>query len=144
MKYIFDLEEIDMIKSYLNGDLVFNSSFYKDSKKNFIRKAKKFVLDATKLYYIQDDLHKEVVANNDYEKQNEIFKELHLPDHSGIKAMYQANKTRYVGLKRENFNNFVSECIFYKRHEPLPRIVPIISEHPWSTVQMDCIDLRNY
>lgn len=76
-----------------------------------------------------------------------IFNQLHLPDHAGMKAMYKKSKELYVGFKRDYLNFYVSNCIICRRNTPLRRIspiIPIVSEHPWQLVQMDCMDLRNY
>jgi Integrase core domain len=100
-----------------------------------------------KLYLKDADLTREIIANDDYVRQQEIFKSLHLPDHTGMKAMYENSKKLYAGFKREKLNLFVSSCIICKRHVPLPRIapiMPIVADYPWQLVQMDCIDMRNY
>lgn len=44
MKYIFYLKEINMIKSYLNDNLMFNGGFNKDSKK-YCWKSEWYILD---------------------------------------------------------------------------------------------------
>jgi len=147
MKYILTLEEISRIKEYLNGNLELTSQYNKHEKYNFIKKVKNFCVVDDKLYLISNDIKKEVIANDDYLKQKEIFKKLHFPDHTGMKAMYENSKHMYAGFKRENLNNFVLQCLTCKKYEPLPRIIPIkpiISKQPWDIVQMDCIDLRNY
>lgn len=98
-------------------------------------------------YRVNENNLRLVVANDDLEAQTTIFEQLHMPDHTGIKAMYHQSKRMYIGFKRENLNEYVKRCIICKRHRPLARvnpITPILAEYPWQLVQIDCIDLRNY
>lgn len=61
--------------------------------------------------------------------------------------MYLNSKLKYVGFKREKINEYVSNCLVCKRHQPMRRVAPIIpirTQYAWERVQLDCVDLRNY
>lgn len=117
-------------------------------RKSFLRKASNMLFFENKLYYkVGEDDYRLVITDDDNETLSRVLNDLHLPDHTGMKAMYEKSKTLYIGFKRERIDRFVSQCIVCNRHRPLKRtspIIPIISDHPWQLVQMDCIDLRNY
>jgi len=148
MKVILRLEEKNKIIQYLcnNGSILIDMSI--KERKSFLRKAKNMLFFENKLYYkVSEDDYRLVVAEDENETLSRILDDLHLPDHTGMKAMYEKSKTLYIGFKREKINSFVSQCLVCNRHRPLRRtspIIPIISDHPWQLVQMDCIDLRNY
>ncbi|KCZ81759.1 hypothetical protein H312_00799, partial [Anncaliia algerae PRA339] len=90
---------------------------------------------------------REVIANDDLIRLNEMLNKQYLPSHLGMTAMYKKSKLKYAGFKREKICEFVSNCITCKKHVLLARIAPItpiISTHKWDIVQMDCINMRNY
>lgn len=148
MKIIISIEEKNKIIDFLKFGISSLRDMDCQTRNNFLRKAQKYVIQDEKLYFrVDENSLKLVVANDDMETQLSIFKELHLPDHTGMKAMYERSKNLYIGFKRENLNNYVTNCIICNRHRPLRRIspiIPILSDFPWQLVQMDCIDLRNY
>lgn len=88
-----------------------------------------------------------MIADDDPIGLEIIFRFLHLPDHKGMKAMYENSKIIYAGFKRERINIYVSDCITCKQHIPMKRIAlitSIISRWTWDIIQMDCVDLRNF
>lgn len=90
---------------------------------------------------------KRVIANDDTATQLSIFEQMHLPDHTGMKAKYEKNKKLYIGFKRENPNRYVSGCLICNRYIPLVRIElirPFLFNYPMHIMQLDCIDSRNY
>jgi hypothetical protein len=148
MKVVILIAEKNKIIEFLKTGNSLLADMESQTKRNFIRKAHKFVLLSETLYFGEDRNNlKLVVANDDTETQLSIFGQLHLPDHTGMKAMYKKSKELYIGFKRENLDNYVSNCTICNRYRPLVRItpiIPILSDFPWQLVQMDCIDLRNY
>lgn len=99
-----------------------------------------------KVYFRDENGVREVIADDGGEELKRVLDELHLPNYAGMKGMYIRSKIKYVGFKRERINDYVSNCIACQRHEPLPRIapiIPIISEYSWHIVQIDCVDLKS-
>lgn len=77
------------------------------SRANFLRKVNKYVLKDGKLYFNSNiDEYKLVIADDDAESQLTIFNLLHLPDHTGMKAMYKSSLSQYIGFKRERINSY--------------------------------------
>lgn len=148
MKVILTIEEKEKILNFLRNGINTLTEMSLNSRRNFIKRVRNYVLVDEKLYYkTEDNSYKLVVADDDISSQLSLFNQLHLPDHTGMKAMYERSKRLFIGFKREKINEFVANCITCNRHRPLQRIspiTPIISQHPWELIQMDCIDLRNY
>lgn len=148
MKVIISIIEKRKIIEYLQDGSVALEGMECQERNNFVKRSQKYFLMIEKLYYrVDENSSRLVVANDDTEAQTILFEQMHLPDHTGMKAMYERSKNLYIGFKRENLNKYVSNCVFCNRHRPLVRvapIIPILSDFPWQLVQMDCIDLRNY
>ena len=147
MKFFVTKAEIGKIKWYLTNDLRWKESMSTTQRKTFVVKAKNFILVNDEIMFSKDGIVKYIVADDDNEQLDIVLKDLHLPDHTGMKAMYENSKLKYVGVKRDKIDEFVSSCIECRRNQPLARIAPItliISESPWSLVQVGCIDMRNF
>jgi hypothetical protein len=148
MKIILSIIEKNKIIEYFNDRANAITSLGVLQRKKFLRKVRNYAWNNERLFYmLNPETYLQVVADDDQEAQTVIFNSMHLPDHTGMKAMYINSKMRYVGFKRERIDSYVSNCIICNRHIPLRRfvpIIPIISLHPWQLVQMDCIDMRNY
>lgn len=147
MRSVLTMVEISKIKQYLSGDRTVIQFLSPGEKRYFLQKIVNYRIDGGKLYFRDEDGIREVIADNDEVELRRVLDELHLPNHAGMKGMYIRSKIKYVGFKRERINRYVSDCLVCKRHEPLPRIapiIPIISEYPRNIVQMDCIDMSNY
>ena len=147
MKYILKRVEITKIKQYLSGDLEWRTSLNRGQRNTLTRKAVNFRLQNDKLFLLEGDLRREVIADDDADELHRLLTCLHLPDHKGMKVMYKNSKTMYAGFKRSHIDNFVSRCDVCRRHKPMTRvapITPIVAEHPWQRIQIDYVDLRNF
>ena len=147
MKYIITCEEVERIRKFIIGDQSWSNEMTRKNKYNFAIKARNFVLRNQIVFISVNDSVKEIVADDDNDRLKQVLDYLHLPDHTGMKAMYENSKNLYAGFKREKIDEYVRMCQVCSRHRPLARvspITPIISEFPWDLVQMDCVDMRNY
>lgn len=75
--------------------------------------------------------HKIVVANDNTQKNQHIFDNVHMPGHVGIKGMCIAIESKHIGFKRENIDKYVAEYIICKKIQPLKevlQITPIITK----------------
>ena len=114
MKYVISMDEIKRMKEYLQGKNTFADELDGASKKAFLRKVKNFILKENILWLKSENKIREVIADNDTTRLAKLFKSLYLPDHTGMKAMYENSKRHYVGFKRERLNSFVSNCMTCK------------------------------
>jgi hypothetical protein len=141
MKVIILIAEKNKIIEFLKIGASSIADMETQAKRNFLRRTQKFVLLNEVLYFGDDRSNlKLVIADDDTETQSSIFEQLHLPDHTGMRAMYKKSKDLYMGFKREKLNNHVSNCTICNRFRPLVRItpiIPILSDFPWQLVQMD-------
>ncbi|KCZ78156.1 hypothetical protein H311_00820, partial [Anncaliia algerae PRA109] len=125
MKYILTLEEYENIIKYLKGGNSLLSTMNYNSKQNYIRRMRKFILMPNKLYLEEDNICREVTANDDLIRLDEMLNKLHLPSHLGMTAMYKKSELKYAGFRREKIYEIVSNCITCKKHVPPARIAPI-------------------
>ncbi|KCZ77944.1 hypothetical protein H311_01035, partial [Anncaliia algerae PRA109] len=125
MKYILILEEyINIIKYLKVGNSLLSKMNY-NSKQNYIRRMKKFILMSNKLYLEEGNICKEEIVNNDLIRLDEMLNKLDLPSHLGMTAMYKKSELKYAGFRREKIYEIVSNCITCKKHVPPARIAPI-------------------
>ena len=85
-RIILTLADIDDIKAYLHSktfptDLTGNKLAY------FKRKVSDYIVRDNKLYFCEENITWKVLADDDKVAQDAIFESLHLPDHTGMKAM---------------------------------------------------------
>ncbi|KCZ80348.1 hypothetical protein H312_02255 [Anncaliia algerae PRA339] len=66
---------------------------------------RKSILMSNKLYLEEGNICREVVANDDLIRLDEILNKLHLPSHLGMTAMYKKSKLKYAGFKKKRFMN---------------------------------------
>ena len=111
MPFIVTKSEIKRIRLYLLNDLEWKVNMSMSQRKTFAKKAKSCILFEDKVFYSNEEVVKRIVADDDNEQLNVIFRELHLPDHTGMKAMYENSKLQFTGFKRENLYRFVSSCL---------------------------------
>ena len=116
-------------------------------KGNFKTLSKRFVLRETNLYATAGNNMREIVADDDALGVKAALDALHCPSHRGTKTMYMNCMQRFCGFKRERIDTYVRSCEACQRGKPLARmqaITPIIADSPWSHIQADMVDLRNY
>jgi len=147
MSYVFKREDITRMKKCLSGDLSWKISLNKRERSNLMTRSTNFVLQNEKLYLRDGSVMREMIPDDEGEELNQVLESLHLPDHKGVKAMYMNCQILYAGFKRERINEYVRRCEICRRHRPMTRvssITPIVAEHPWERIQIDCVDMRNY
>ena len=99
MQIILTKEEVIMLKAYLTNDLSWRNDLTNVSRKNFAYKAKKFFLPNGILYFRKNDIEKEIIADDDLECQEELFKSLHHPFHRGKYTNLYKYNVWIFGLK---------------------------------------------
>ena len=85
-------EEVIRLKVYLTNDLSWRNEMTNVSRKNFAYKANKFFLRNGILYLRKNYIEKEIIADDDLEHHEELFKSLHHPFHLGMEKMYIASQ----------------------------------------------------
>lgn len=147
MKVILFKEEVEKIKKLIKGVPGEELPESPRKRKNLRRKMAFFEVLNNEILYNDSGILKKIIPEDDEHLQNALFKELHQDSHTGVKAMYQAFREKYIGCRRERINDYVKRCTKCTRYIPLKRsepITPIVSPAPWALVQMDCIDLRKH
>jgi len=114
MQIILTKEEVIKLKAYLTNDLSYMNDLTNVSRKTFAYKTKKYFLRNGMLYLRKNDIEKEIIADDDLQRQEELFKSLHHPFHLGMKKMYKVNPKSYAGFKRKTLYIFISELNVYK------------------------------
>ena len=89
MKYILTIEEIERIKLYLEGNSSWAENMNRFEKNTFSKKASSISLANNQVFLKQNENFREVIADNDPIRQKTLFDLLHLPSHTGMKAMWE-------------------------------------------------------
>ena len=147
MKYTLSTQDIaDIITYILTNELP--EDLERSARRAFTMRASQFTLESDgKLYGVKDGQKLLAVADDDPVAVADVLCAIHLPNHIGMKSMYEVAKTMYVGFRREKIDSYVKGCIICQRNQPLKRdqaIRPIVASHRWERIIVDFIDLRKY
>ena len=109
MRVILNLSQIEEIKEYLKFGRI-PTRINRSYQSNFIKKALKYHILNDMLYLNCGENDLEVIADDDIGKLDSVLSFLHLPSHTGMKAMYMNSKRLYSGFKRDRIDSYVRNC----------------------------------
>lgn len=113
MKIFFTKERIETLKKYLEGNNRILENMYKNANTHFKKVSSNYLILGGKLFLSIANSQKEVVANDDHEGLIIIIKDIHFPEHLGMKSTHLRMSMFYVGFKRAHVNKFVADCITF-------------------------------
>ena len=89
MKLTLTVEDYVEIVYYLTAG-EFPADLDKAQRRTFLRRAQQFCMVDDKLYGVEGNTHLRVVPDNDPVALSAALQELHMPNHIGMKGMYES------------------------------------------------------
>ena len=131
---------------YENG--TWPKGYTKSQRQNFRRKAEAFIIENGELFHIgNDQIKRKTIPGDRPDEISKILSNEHLPDHAGVTTMWTDISKKWVGIGREQVEDFIRKCEACQHLQPLKAVGEtrsIIISSTWERIQMDCVDMRRY